>query len=186
MELLAKSGIVGLILAGISIITLAVFLERLVVLHLERRRLRQGRGIMENIADMIRTNTGMTGEKLAELISFKVEDKIEHLSSSITFLRLSSTVSPLLGLLGTVIGMIQAFKQVSEMGGAVKPAVLASGRTFTPSSVTMTGSPPANGAPVSSSAGSSTRTRSTPSSAGSSPSTPSRSWASVGDGGWPC
>jgi len=127
MELLAKSGIVGLILAGISIITLAVFLERLVVLHLERRRLRQGRGIMENISDMIRTNTGMTGEKLAELISFKVEDKIEHLSSSITFLRLSSTVSPLLGLLGTVIGMIQAFKQVSEMGGAVKPAVLASG-----------------------------------------------------------
>ncbi len=127
MEWLAKSGIVGYVLAGISIITLAVFLERLVILHWERRRLRQGRGIMEKVTQMIRDNAGMAGSQLAELISFKLEDKIEQLSSSITFLRLSSTISPLLGLLGTVIGMIKAFKQVSEMGGMVKPAVLASG-----------------------------------------------------------
>lgn len=127
MEWLAKSGIVGYVLAGISIITLAVFLERLVILHWERRRLRQGRGILEKVTQMIRDNAGMPAQQLAELISFKIEDKIEQLSSSITFLRLSSTISPLLGLLGTVIGMIKAFKQVSEMGGMVKPAVLASG-----------------------------------------------------------
>lgn len=127
MEWLAKSGIVGYVLAGISVITLAVFLERTVILHWERRRLRIGRGIMEVITSMIKENAGMSATRLAELISFKVEDKIEQLSSSITFLRLSSTISPLLGLLGTVIGMIKAFKQVSEMGGMVKPAVLASG-----------------------------------------------------------
>jgi len=127
MEWLSKSGIVGYVLAGISIITLAVFLERLVILHRERRRLRQGRGIMEKVTHMIRDNAGMPGSQLAELISFKIEDRIEQLSSSITFLRLSSTISPLLGLLGTVLGMIKAFKQVSEMSGMVKPAVLASG-----------------------------------------------------------
>ncbi len=127
MEWLAKSGIVGYVLAGISIITLAVFLERLVILHWERRRMRQGMGIMEKVTHMIRDNAGMPGSQIAELISFKIEDKIEQLSSSITFLRLSSTISPLLGLLGTVIGMIKAFKQVSEVGGMVKPAVLASG-----------------------------------------------------------
>ncbi len=127
MEWLAKSGIVGYVLVGLSIIALAVFLERLVILHWERRRLRQGRGIMEKVTQMIRDNAGMPGSQLAELISFKIEDKIEQLSSSITFLRLTSTISPLLGLLGTVIGMIMAFKQVSEMGGMVKPAVLASG-----------------------------------------------------------
>lgn len=127
MEWLAKSGIVGYVIVGISIITLAVFLERLVILHRERRRLKQGRGTLEQITRMIRENAGMPGSQLAEIISFKIEDKIEQLSSSITFLRLSSTISPLLGLLGTVLGMIQAFKQVSEMGGMVKPAVLASG-----------------------------------------------------------
>ncbi len=127
MEWLAKSGIVGYVLAGISVITLAVFLERLVILLWEKRRLRLGKGLMEKVNDMIRENTGMPPKQLAELISFKIEDKIEQLSSSITFLRLSSTISPLLGLLGTVLGMIKAFKQVSEMGGMVKPAVLASG-----------------------------------------------------------
>jgi biopolymer transport protein ExbB len=127
MEWLTKSGIVGYVLAGISVITLAIFLERTIILHWERRRLKMGKGIMEKITSMIKENSGMSSTQLAELISFKVEDKIEKLSSSITFLRLSSTISPLLGLLGTVIGMIKAFKQVSEMGGMVKPAVLASG-----------------------------------------------------------
>ncbi|HHO75341.1 MAG TPA: MotA/TolQ/ExbB proton channel family protein [Deltaproteobacteria bacterium] len=127
MEWLAKSGIVGYVLAGISVITLAVFLERAVILHWERSRLKKGRGIMEKIAEMIRINAGTPPASLGELITFKIEDKIEQLSSSITFLRLASTISPLLGLLGTVIGMIKAFKQVSEMGGMVKPAVLASG-----------------------------------------------------------
>ena len=127
MEWLTKSGIVGYVLAGISVVTLAVFLERLVILHWERRRLKLGRGIMEKVTGMIKEHAGLPENQLSELISFKIEDKIEQLSSSITFLRLSSTISPLLGLLGTVIGMIKAFKQVSEMGGMVKPAVLASG-----------------------------------------------------------
>ncbi len=127
MDWLAKSGIVGYILAGISVVTLAVFLERVVVLFLERRKLSSGQGIMEKITDMIKANAGMPPNELSELISFKIEDKLEQLSSSITFIRLISSASPLLGLLGTVLGMIQAFKQVSEMGGAVKPAALASG-----------------------------------------------------------
>lgn len=127
MEWLTKSGIVGYVLAGISVITLAVFLERAVILLWERTRLKKGKGIMEKITDMIRENSGMSAASLGELITFKIEDKIEQLSSSITFLRLASTISPLLGLLGTVLGMIKAFKQVSEMGGMVKPAVLASG-----------------------------------------------------------
>ncbi len=127
MEWLAKSGIVGYVLAGISIVTLAVFLERMLILLWERRRLKHGKGISEKVTDMIKEHAGMPEKQLSDLISFKIEDKIEQLSSSITFLRLSSTISPLLGLLGTVIGMIQAFKQVSEMGGMVKPAVLASG-----------------------------------------------------------
>lgn len=127
MDWLAKSGFVGYILAGISVVTLAVFLERVVILFLEQRRLVAGKGIMEKITDMIKTNAGMSPNELSELISFKIEDKLEQLSSSITFIRLVSSASPLLGLLGTVLGMIQAFKQVSEMGGAVKPAALASG-----------------------------------------------------------
>lgn len=127
MEWLSKSGFIGYILVGISIITLAVFLERAFILHMERRRLKQEKGIMGTITDMIRKNAGMPAGQLADLVSFEVEDKIEHLSSSISLIRLASTISPLLGLLGTVLGMINAFKRVSETGGTVNPAVLASG-----------------------------------------------------------
>ena len=127
MDWLAKSGVVGWILAGISVVTLAVFLERAFILHIARRRLSRGLGSTKEISEAIRENHGMHPAQLEELISLKVEDTIERLSSGITFVRLISTISPLLGLLGTVLGMIQAFRQVSEMGGAVKPAALASG-----------------------------------------------------------
>lgn len=127
MEWLEKSGIVGYILAGISVISLALFLERFISLHWERVRSKQGKAFMETILSLIREHAGMPARQLSELIAYRIEDKVEHLSSSITFLRLISTVAPLLGLLGTVLGMIQAFKQVSEMGGTVKPAILASG-----------------------------------------------------------
>jgi biopolymer transport protein ExbB len=82
---------------------------------------------MEKISEMIETNARMPRDQLSELISFKIDDKLEQLSSSITFIRLVASSAPLLGLLGTVLGMIQAFKQVADMGGAVRPDTLASG-----------------------------------------------------------
>jgi len=127
MDWLAKSGVVGYILAGVSVVTLAVFLERAFILHLERRRLSRGMGMMKDISDAILENRGASPDRLSELVSLKVENAVEQLSSRIAFIRLVFTISPLLGLLGTVLGMIQAFRQVAEAGGAVKPAVLASG-----------------------------------------------------------
>lgn len=42
-------------------------------------------------------------------------------------LELISTVAPLLGLLGTVLGMIEAFQALQEMGNSTDPAALAGG-----------------------------------------------------------
>ena len=42
-------------------------------------------------------------------------------------LSLISAISPLLGLTGTVIGMIQAFQVIASSGSAVNPGMLASG-----------------------------------------------------------
>ena len=38
-----------------------------------------------------------------------------------------AAISPLMGLLGTVIGMVQAFNQVAEFKGQVNPSLLAGG-----------------------------------------------------------
>lgn len=42
-------------------------------------------------------------------------------------LELIALIAPLLGLLGTVLGMIAAFRQLQDAGGAADPAVLAGG-----------------------------------------------------------
>jgi biopolymer transport protein ExbB len=42
-------------------------------------------------------------------------------------LELISTIAPLLGLLGTVLGMIEAFQALQEMGNSTDPAALAGG-----------------------------------------------------------
>jgi len=52
---------------------------------------------------------------------------IEHLRSWLRVLELIATLSPLLGLLGTVIGMIEAFRQLETAGNQVDPALLSSG-----------------------------------------------------------
>ena len=72
MDWLAKSGVVGYILAGVSVVTLAVFLERAFILHLERRRLSRGMGMMKDISDAIRENRGASPDRLSELVSLKV------------------------------------------------------------------------------------------------------------------
>ena len=52
---------------------------------------------------------------------------IEHLRGWLRVLELIATLSPLLGLLGTVIGMIEAFRQLETAGNQVDPALLSSG-----------------------------------------------------------
>ena len=42
-------------------------------------------------------------------------------------LEVIANISPLMGLLGTVIGMVQAFNKVAEYSGQVDPSVLAGG-----------------------------------------------------------
>jgi biopolymer transport protein ExbB len=53
--------------------------------------------------------------------------EIRTLESRLRGLELIGTVAPLLGLLGTVLGMIQAFAQVERFGANVNPALLAGG-----------------------------------------------------------
>lgn len=52
---------------------------------------------------------------------------LERLRSYLRGLEVIGTLSPLLGLLGTVLGMIEAFQQLEMAGNRVDPAVLSGG-----------------------------------------------------------
>lgn len=54
-------------------------------------------------------------------------DELGRLESRLSDLELIATIAPLLGLLGTVLGMIQAFAEVERFGSTVDPSLLAGG-----------------------------------------------------------
>jgi len=54
-------------------------------------------------------------------------EHLEHMRSHLRGLEVIGTLSPLLGLLGTVLGMIEAFQELEQAGNRVNPAVLSGG-----------------------------------------------------------
>lgn len=66
-------------------------------------------------------------ETLEIVLAHGVEREMSSLSARLNTLAVLGSVSPLLGLLGTVIGMIKAFMVVQNMGGSVNATVLAGG-----------------------------------------------------------
>ena len=61
------------------------------------------------------------------VLSHSVEREVFSLSRTLNTLAVIASVCPLLGLLGTVIGMIKAFAVVENLGGSVNASVLAGG-----------------------------------------------------------
>ena len=62
-------------------------------------------------------------EELVRLAS----DELERLRGYLRALEIIGTLSPLLGLLGTVLGMIEAFRRLESAGTQVDPAILSGG-----------------------------------------------------------
>ena len=58
---------------------------------------------------------------------FVINSKLKNMESFIPSLEIIANVSPLLGLLGTVIGMISSFSQLEIGGNLVNPSLLAGG-----------------------------------------------------------
>ncbi len=65
--------------------------------------------------------------KLEEKLSVTGQEEINSFSKNIRWLEVIATISPLLGLLGTVTGMVRAFNKVAEYKGQVDPSLLAGG-----------------------------------------------------------
>lgn len=70
---------------------------------------------------------GMERELLEEHISLRGAAELQRLNRRLHILELVGRLSPLMGLLGTVLGMVAAFRQVAAAKGTVDPSLLAGG-----------------------------------------------------------
>jgi len=66
-------------------------------------------------------------ERLREEISARAADRLFGLASWLRALDLVTQIAPLLGLLGTVLGMIETFQTLQSSGASANPATLAGG-----------------------------------------------------------
>jgi biopolymer transport protein ExbB len=150
LEFLSKGGILVIPILFCSVLMLAIFFERIIRYAVNRRR---GKDIETRVARLVvegrddealavsRQNNSPMGRVLEKAIQARdldrntlesvivnaTENEVRNLSAYLQALATIGNIAPLLGLLGTIIGMIKAFMVIQDMGGKVNAAVLAGG-----------------------------------------------------------
>lgn len=109
LQLLMKGGIVMIPILLCSIVGFAIFFERLSVFKSTRETMKET------------FDEALQGERRREHVMDILESKSNQivglLGNHMNYLEGIITISPLLGLLGTVTGMIQAFKVLDTQAG---------------------------------------------------------------------
>ncbi len=149
-EFLSKGGMLVIPILLCSVLALAIFSER--IIRFARMRSR-GAGLAEKVTNLLINRSeqealkaagesdspmgrilvqaidarNLDREMLETVIINTTDEEVRSLSSGIQILATIGNIAPLLGLLGTVIGMIKAFMVIQQMGGKVNAAVLAGG-----------------------------------------------------------
>jgi biopolymer transport protein ExbB len=73
------------------------------------------------------TKAGPLNTIVREDVERVMIEQVGRLRSMLRTLEMVGQIAPLIGLLGTVIGMIQAFQQMQQAGSSVDPSTLAGG-----------------------------------------------------------
>ena len=77
---------------------------------------------------LLKNNINQDKERyLREEVSRLSQERLEYYDSNLDTLKVIAMVAPLLGLLGTVFGMIDAFQQMEMAGNNINPSTLSGG-----------------------------------------------------------
>ncbi len=150
IEFLAKGGVLVGPILFCSVIALAIFFERMIrygrvstiLSGLPEKVigfLKEGREDLA--ADTAAHSDSPVGRVLAEALEVRDKDRrlaesvvahaidqaVRDMSRYLNTLAVIAHIAPMLGLLGTVTGMIKSFMVIQQMGGKVNAAVLAGG-----------------------------------------------------------
>lgn len=148
--LIRASGFIGMIIILLSVVSMALAIEHFVTLQRDKLippdLLQDIEDLFEdeNYEDVIETCASEPGfltnvigaalprvesgfDSMMEAIHSIGEEETVKLQQKISFLQLIAAIAPMLGLLGTVWGMIVAFGRIANLQGSPKPQELAEG-----------------------------------------------------------
>jgi biopolymer transport protein ExbB len=151
LDVMLAGGPIVMILALLSLVSLTVIAAKLLQLsgalsgESDRERalhlwsegdrtaalaaMEQGRTAVDRLLRQAMTGlrSGLPRTVLDDDLEWRGNAEIAVLNRNIRFLELTAMVSPLMGLLGTVLGMIQAFRELALAEGAANASLLAAG-----------------------------------------------------------
>ncbi|MWD29968.1 MotA/TolQ/ExbB proton channel family protein [Aquicoccus sp. SCR17] len=151
LSLMGAGGPILIVLALLSVLSLAVIVHKAIQLRgvtagqpardaaLEewaagrrdgaRSSVSQGRAPADRVLGfaMDRLDQGHRGPALASVLVHRGSTELAQMMSLIRLLELIAMIGPLLGLLGTVLGMIQSFQELSLAEGSANASILADG-----------------------------------------------------------
>lgn len=134
-QLLDKGGPVMWVLLAYSVAACAIVLERAIYLHLMPKppadldNLSSGKRVSPeaSIAIAVRDAAAMGIHDLARVAARVGSEQLHKMESGLRTLAWLGNTAPLLGLFGTITGMIKAFQVIESAGGKVDAQVLAGG-----------------------------------------------------------
>ncbi|MBD1391324.1 MotA/TolQ/ExbB proton channel family protein [Neiella sp. HB171785] len=106
-----------------ALLATMIIIERLLILSMRSaQRTLSNRGIA-----LLQSHSNQAKALREEIVAVWLSGQQRKLAAGIRVLQIISLVAPLLGLLGTVIGLIQVFDTIGEHAGPIEPAMLAEG-----------------------------------------------------------
>jgi biopolymer transport protein ExbB len=123
MEYMRLGGAIMWFLLALSVTAVALVIERVIFFMANRGGARDERA-QKILFEESFTRTGV--EELKTLLEQKIRRDLYAWERNLPLLEIIAKVSPLLGLLGTVLGMVEMFHSMSA-GGAVNAAVVTGG-----------------------------------------------------------
>ncbi len=115
-EYIAEGGAIAYILLALSIIGLAIMLSKFFLLAQEKKRCTQVADSLEKELLRLKGESQLGEDALIELTKQEIASHIEGLEKGINTVKIIASISPLLGLLGTVLGVLEAFSIMAKAG----------------------------------------------------------------------
>ena len=125
IETITQIGFLFYPLVGLSLVGVLLIVERL-IFFMRLPKLENSESF-KALNKELEDNKKLKKEVRDELLSFRLTDLQDKLTHGLHLLRIIAVLSPMLGLLGTVLGMIEAFKDIASQTGPVAPNMVADG-----------------------------------------------------------
>jgi len=110
MQYVDRGGIIVTVLIGLNILGFSIMLWKLIVLTIARF---QKEKMLQNTLDFVKKNNQSFDKKS---LQNALDIQIQKLELGLSTVKIIASIAPLIGLLGTVVGVLTAFDAIAQQG----------------------------------------------------------------------